>query len=83
VHANRATEDAGCDLAPLLQAELGETVAEYQNLKERTGRLDFLDLLIRARDLFVQSRSVRQQIDLAHGRSGKQEATGADRPCCR
>ena len=53
-------EDAGSDLAPLLQAELGETVAEYQKLKERAGRLDFLDLLIRTRDLLLQWRSVRQ-----------------------
>ncbi len=52
--------DAGSDLAALLQAELGETVAQYQLLKERTGRLDFLDLLIRARDLLVQSPSVRK-----------------------
>src|SRR5437660_1422247 len=57
---NSFAEDAGSDLAPLLQAELGETVVEYQRLKERTGRLDFLDLLIRARDLLIQSRSVRE-----------------------
>ena len=54
--------DAGSDLAALLQAELGETVAQYQLLKERTGRLDFLDLLIRARDLLVQSPSVRKHL---------------------
>jgi ATP-dependent exoDNAse (exonuclease V) beta subunit len=53
-------EDTGSDLAPLLQAELGQTVAEYQKLKERAGRLDYLDLLIRARDLLVQWQSVRQ-----------------------
>ncbi|MGB9206026.1 MAG: UvrD-helicase domain-containing protein, partial [Terriglobales bacterium] len=52
--------DANSELAALLQAELGETVAQYQLLKEQTGRLDFLDLLIRARDLLVQSRSVRE-----------------------
>jgi ATP-dependent exoDNAse (exonuclease V) beta subunit len=52
--------DANSDLAALLQTELGETVAQYQLLKERTGRLDFLDLLIRARDLLVQSSSVRK-----------------------
>ncbi len=52
--------DANSDLAALLQTELGETVAQYQLLKERTGRLDFLDLLIRARDLLVQSPSVRK-----------------------
>jgi hypothetical protein len=52
--------NANSDLAALLQAELGETVAHYQLLKERTGRLDFLDLLIRARDLLVLSPSVRK-----------------------
>ena len=52
--------DANSDLAALLQAELEETVAQYQLLKDQTGRLDFLDLLIRARDLLVQSPSVRE-----------------------
>jgi ATP-dependent helicase/nuclease subunit A len=52
--------DAGADLAALLQTELAETVVQYQLLKERTGKLDFLDLLIRARDLLVQSPVVRQ-----------------------
>jgi ATP-dependent helicase/nuclease subunit A len=35
-------------------------VAQYQLLKERAGKLDFLDLLIRARDLLVQSFNVRK-----------------------
>ena len=52
--------NANSNLAALLQAELGETVAQYQLLKERNGKLDFLDLLIRARDLLVQSPSVRK-----------------------
>ena len=43
----------------LSQVELGETVQLYKALKERTGKLDFLDLLIRARDLVVQSSNVR------------------------
>jgi ATP-dependent helicase/nuclease subunit A len=52
--------DANSDLAALLQTELGEAVAHYQLMKERTGKLDFLDLLIRARDLLVQSPGVRK-----------------------
>ena len=52
--------NANSNLAALLQAELGETVAQYQLLKERNGKLDFLDLLIRARNLLVQSPSVRK-----------------------
>jgi ATP-dependent exoDNAse (exonuclease V) beta subunit len=57
---DRFVKDANSDLAALLQTELGETVAQYQLLKERTGKLDFLDLLIRARDLLVQSPGVRK-----------------------
>jgi ATP-dependent helicase/nuclease subunit A len=53
-------EQASADLAARLQAELGETVAEYQRLKERAGKLDFLDLLIRTRDLLVHCPSVRR-----------------------
>ncbi|MGA7314345.1 MAG: UvrD-helicase domain-containing protein [Silvibacterium sp.] len=52
--------DSGSDIAALLQAELGETVTQYQLLKERAGKLDFLDLLIRSRDLLVQFPSVRK-----------------------
>lgn len=51
--------DSGADLAALLQVELGETVTQYQQQKNRAGCLDFLDLLIRARDLLVKSPSVR------------------------
>jgi ATP-dependent helicase/nuclease subunit A len=53
-------EQADSDLAALLQAELGETVAEYQRVKERAGKLDFLDLLVRTRDLLVDSPRVRR-----------------------
>jgi len=53
-------EQADADLAALLQSELGETVGEYQRLKQRAGKLDFLDLLIRTRDLLVRSGSVRR-----------------------
>lgn len=51
--------DSGADLAALLQVELRETVAAYQLMKSRTGSLDFLDLLIQARDLIVHSQVVR------------------------
>src|SRR5579884_621728 len=52
-------ENANADLAPLLQRELSESVSEYQALKERSGQLDFLDLLIRTRDLLVSSADAR------------------------
>jgi ATP-dependent exoDNAse (exonuclease V) beta subunit len=39
------------DLAPLLHAALQAPIAGYERLKMGEGRLDFLDLLIEARDL--------------------------------
>ncbi|MEE8522381.1 MAG: UvrD-helicase domain-containing protein [Thermoanaerobaculia bacterium] len=50
---------ADADLAALLQHELREVLADYEELKRRTGRLDFLDLLVRARDLVRDNRDVR------------------------
>ena len=52
-------QNANADLAPLLQTELTESVSEYQALKQRSGQLDFLDLLIRMRDLLVSSAEAR------------------------
>lgn len=51
--------DADADLASLLHAELREAVDRYEELKERTGSLDFVDLLLRTRDLVRDQRSVR------------------------
>jgi ATP-dependent exoDNAse (exonuclease V) beta subunit len=51
--------NSGADVAALLQIELRETVALYQEQKNRSGCLDFLDLLIKARDLIAASPSVR------------------------
>lgn len=51
--------DADADLAALLQYELRETVERYQVAKARLGALDFLDLLIRARDLVRDHAEVR------------------------
>jgi ATP-dependent exoDNAse (exonuclease V) beta subunit len=50
---------ADADLAALLQHELREVLEGYEELKRRTGRLDFLDLLVRARDLVRDDRDVR------------------------
>jgi ATP-dependent helicase/nuclease subunit A len=50
------------DLAPLLHRELQEPIADYERLKTRAGRLDFLDLLIRARDLIRDDASVRNEL---------------------
>ena len=51
---------ADADLAAALQAELLECVARYEVLKTREGALDFLDLLLRARDLVRDDEVVRQ-----------------------
>jgi ATP-dependent exoDNAse (exonuclease V) beta subunit len=53
-------QNANADLAPLLKAELSETVLEYQTTKERAGKLDFLDLLVQMRDLLVSCPPVRR-----------------------
>ena len=47
--AFRANADA--DLAALLREELRGAIDGYRTLKQRQGALDFLDLLLRARDL--------------------------------
>lgn len=53
------TEQANGDLAALLHQELLPLVADYEALKSRTGKLDFIDLLLRARDLVRDDRAVR------------------------
>jgi ATP-dependent exoDNAse (exonuclease V) beta subunit len=52
---------ADADLAALLHAELREAIERYERLKERTGKLDFVDLLIRARDLIRDRDDVRSE----------------------
>ena len=47
-------QHAGADLAPRLRDDLWSIVDEYTRLKDRAGCLDFLDLLVRARDLLVR-----------------------------
>jgi ATP-dependent exoDNAse (exonuclease V) beta subunit len=51
---------ADADLAALLQSELWACVDRYEALKAREGALDFLDLLVRARDLVKQDDEVRE-----------------------
>jgi len=53
---------AGANLAPLLRDELWEVVEDYEELKERAGCLDFLDLLARARDLVRGNAAVRAEL---------------------
>jgi ATP-dependent exoDNAse (exonuclease V) beta subunit len=52
--------DADADLAAGLQQELREAIRRYEELKARAGALDFLDLLLKARDLVKGNQSVRR-----------------------
>jgi ATP-dependent exoDNAse (exonuclease V) beta subunit len=53
---------SNADLAPLLQEALQPALATYEELKARGGRLDFLDLLIKARDLIRDNAAVREEL---------------------
>ncbi len=57
-------EAAGKDLAPLLREEMRPVTKYYEDLKQRAGVLDFLDLLLVARDLVRDNADVR--VDLQH-----------------
>jgi ATP-dependent exoDNAse (exonuclease V) beta subunit len=50
---------ADADLAALLRGEMWELVESYDALKRRAGKLDFVDLLILARDLVRDKAEVR------------------------
>jgi len=52
--------DSGADLASLLQAEMQDLLRIYDELKTRSGKLDFADLLIRTRDLIRHDERVRR-----------------------
>jgi ATP-dependent exoDNAse (exonuclease V) beta subunit len=51
--------EADADLAALLQRELAGAIARYEAMKARAGALDFLDLLLKARDLVRGNAGVR------------------------
>lgn len=53
---------ADADLAALLATELREAIAEYEALKQRGSKLDFFDLLVRARDLLRDNEVVRRDL---------------------
>jgi ATP-dependent exoDNAse (exonuclease V) beta subunit len=55
---------AACDadLAPLLRDALQPSIRAYEELKIHVGRLDFLDLLLKARNLVRDNTSVRAEL---------------------
>lgn len=58
----RVLAAADADLAALLFEELWGLVDRYEALKARAGKLDFLDLLVRTRDLLVRNADVRREL---------------------
>ena len=52
--------DADADLAALLQQELRGALDRYEQMKAKDGALDFLDLLLVARNLVRDNRHVRE-----------------------
>ena len=58
-HLDTFRMDADADLAAALQQELRSAITRYEELKTRAGALDFLDLLLKARDLVRGDAAVR------------------------
>jgi ATP-dependent helicase/nuclease subunit A len=57
---NEFQVNADADLAAVLHGELFGCVDQYERLKAREGAMDFLDLLLRARDLVRDNPVVRR-----------------------
>jgi ATP-dependent helicase/nuclease subunit A len=53
-------KDANADLAALLCRELRECLYRYETEKAKAGALDFLDLLLKARNLVAKDEDVRR-----------------------
>lgn len=59
---------ADADLAAHLQAEFRDPIDRYDRLKTETGRLDFVDLLLKARDLIRDNDGVRRDAQQRYAR---------------
>ena len=53
---------ADADLAAILRGEMWDLVDQYDQLKRRAGKLDFVDLLLLARDLVRDKPDVRRYL---------------------
>ncbi|MGH7780758.1 MAG: UvrD-helicase domain-containing protein [Candidatus Binataceae bacterium] len=58
----RMRRDAGANLAPVLREELWPIIDIYDSIKRREGQLDFLDLLLVARNLVRDNPVVRAEL---------------------
>jgi len=56
------------DLAPLLREELAPVLGGLADLQRKAGRLDFLDLLLRTRDLLRDQAPVRRELQARYRR---------------
>ena len=54
-------DEANADLAALLHEEMRDCLSRYEDRKQEAGALDFLDLLIKARNLVRDDADVRRQ----------------------
>jgi len=57
---NLFIERSNADLAALLQSEMQDLIELYEDLKVRSGKVDFVDLLIRTRNLIRDDGDVRR-----------------------
>jgi len=64
----RFAKVADADLAAHLQAELRDPIERYDRLKIEAGRLDFVDLLLKARDLIRNHDGVRRDAQQRYAR---------------
>ncbi|PYS72587.1 MAG: ATP-dependent deoxyribonuclease subunit A, partial [Acidobacteria bacterium] len=62
LHVQAFVSNAGAQLAPRLREELWPVIEDFEQLKERAGYVDFLDLLLRARNLIRDNRSIRVEL---------------------
>jgi ATP-dependent helicase/nuclease subunit A len=56
--------DADADLAALLQRELRASINRYEDRKRQLGKLDFLDLLLLARNLLRDNEALRAELQM-------------------
>jgi ATP-dependent helicase/nuclease subunit A len=61
-HLEHFQQAADADLAALLRGEMWDLVEQYDRLKRRAGKLDFVDLLLLARDLVRDKIEVRRYL---------------------
>ena len=64
----RFAKVADADLAAHLQVELRDPIERYDRLKIEAGRLDFVDLLLKARDLIRDHDGVRRDAQQRYAR---------------